>query len=182
MPTTESEIIEIAEDIHALVNDKITYKRDSENFKLPDYWKSFYAEISVGQQKSGDCDNYGMSKYVGCLERGVPPERVNLATCCVEPFTDSLGHHHTSLSSRYHMVCVVRADGNDLVLDNRYPAVWKLGQLKNYVWFLPEGDPYRHWFMMLNAQVVRDLRKATDSALISLNTMPWKITEPEEGS
>ena len=36
--------------------------------------------------------------------------------------------------------------------------------------------------MMLNAQVVQDLRKATDSALISLNTMPWKITEPEEGS
>jgi len=177
----DNEIEDIANEVHKIVEDTGTYKRDSEQWHMPDYWKSYWNESVLGVKWYGDCDNFGMSKYVGCLESGVPPDLVNLTSCCVEPFTDQWGHTYSSLADRYHMVCTVDLEKSSLVLDNRYPkTVWQVGDLNDYVWALPDTNPYHHWFMSLNAGIVQKTRakarQAHGSIGVRLPDMPWRIT------
>ena len=88
----DNEIKDIARDVHHTVVTTGRYKRDSEQWHMPDYWKSYWEGANRGERWEGDCDNFAMTSYVGACERGVPPERVNLIACCVEIFKDGGGH------------------------------------------------------------------------------------------
>jgi hypothetical protein len=174
----DNEIKDIARDVHHTVVTTGRYKRDSEQWHMPDYWKSYWEGANRGERWEGDCDNFAMTSYVGACERGVPPERVNLIACCVEIFKDGGGHIRTSLADRYHLVCGIDLEDRTLVLDNRYrSATWRPEQLEGYIWSLPEGDTYHHWFMSLNAGMVQEARELNIIGQNCIATMPWRITK-----
>jgi predicted transglutaminase-like cysteine proteinase len=148
---TEDEIEDIAEDVHRKVSSLADYTSDSEEYGTPDDWRDHYQEVADGLTFKDDCDGTAWTYFVACLEAGIPPARVSVNTCCVEPFTDNAGVQRVSLADRYHMVCTVNLDDRSLVLDNRQSNVWHVGELHEYTWSLPKDDRFHSWFKNFNA-------------------------------
>lgn len=83
----------------------IPYKRDSEHWKVDDYWATPVETLS---SQGADCEDYAIAKYFSLKERGVPVEKMRIAYV-----------RHLRLNEP-HMVLVYypQPDADPLVLDN----------------------------------------------------------------
>lgn len=89
--------------LNTAVNEAVRYTADPEQYRRPDWWAD---ALEAG---AGDCEDYAIAKLRRLLALGWPRERLKLGLCYVE-------------TGEYHCVLVVTdADGEDWVLDNRYP-------------------------------------------------------------
>ncbi len=88
--------------VNNLINQKITYKSDLEQFNVPDYWQS-PAEIKNSLQ--GDCEDFAVIKYDLLMQRGINETQLDLA--------------YGKLNGKAHLVTLYTDnDGNSHVLDN----------------------------------------------------------------
>ena len=94
-------LAEKAAEVNKFFN-KWPYKTDMEIYSVEDYWATPREFI----EKSGDCEDYAISKYYALRELGVPPELLRVAA--VKDTIRNLGH----------AVLVVFMDGDAYVLDN----------------------------------------------------------------
>lgn len=103
-------IYQTARRINSDINARVAYLRDEVQFGVPDLWRAAVTR--------GDCEDYALAKFNALVAAGVEATRLRLA--CV--YTENGG---------YHAVLVVTDDdGNDWVLDNRFPDVYEtLGQV-----------------------------------------------------
>lgn len=99
-----------------LINYKVNllpYKSDALNYFTPEFWTRITG-------RGGDCEDFGIEKYLRLLDRGCPAEWLRLATCWVSP---------GMLQDEYHAVLIISFGGEDLTLDNRYPHPMEKGLL-----------------------------------------------------
>ncbi|MFT7434103.1 MAG: putative transglutaminase-like cysteine proteinase [Alphaproteobacteria bacterium] len=103
-----------------LVNDFINkwpYVEDRQNWNKSDYW----ASPSEFLDKSGDCEDYAIIKYVTLKELGVKSENMRIAVVM------------DKLRLMYHAVLVVYDDNNQaLVMDSLFDAVLPQGDVLQY--------------------------------------------------
>jgi predicted transglutaminase-like cysteine proteinase len=92
-------MIEILREVNFEVN-KLPYKADWELYSSSEFWEK------IGPQ-GGDCEDFALGKYYKLLEKGIPPEKLRLATCYVE-------------TGEYHCVLLADDETTTWVLDNRY--------------------------------------------------------------
>jgi len=97
-----------AKAIHAEVNSRIIYTPDMTRWGVMDKWCDGIDDAG-GRE---DCDGYGIAHLRRILAAGCPPEPAKLWLCWTEPENPG-----------YHAVCSVTIDGEEYVLDNRYPNV-----------------------------------------------------------
>ena len=97
----------ISRDDIRLINYKVNllpYKADPLRYFTPEFWTAIDAE-------GGDCEDFGIEKYRRLYLRGFPHESLRLATCWIKP---------GMIADDYHAACIVRFNGVDLCLCNRY--------------------------------------------------------------
>lgn len=90
----------LAERINSDVNARVSYKSDSQQFGVPEFWQE--------AGKFGDCEDYALLKRALLLKAGWPNDKLFLACCWVE-------------TDEYHCVLIAETDKGFFVLDNRYP-------------------------------------------------------------
>lgn len=100
---TEKTII----DINNLVNSRIKYMSDMENYKVSDYWAKPEETLKKG---SGDCEDIAILKYDMLERAGVPKKDINVI------FTVYKGQGHVYLE--------VTLNGKIYNLDNIYQNVY----------------------------------------------------------
>lgn len=93
--------------INSRVNDRITYRLDSEHYGREDYW-------TYPRNNIGDCEDYALTKRRELIAAGWPPSALLMATAIAE-------------SGEGHAVLIARTTQGDYVLDNRYaaPMPWR---------------------------------------------------------
>lgn len=101
-------------EVNSAVNETCTYVSDQEQFGVPEYW-----EDALKTHK-GDCEDAAIAKCHMLLADGFPREMLKLGLCHVE-------------TGEYHCVLVATQDGEDWVLDNRYPFPMRWQEVP-YVW------------------------------------------------
>jgi len=89
----------IVERINLDVNALVTYKTDSQQFCVPEFW------TEAG--KFGDCEDYALLKRKLLLEQGWPNDKLGLCVCYMP---DGGGH----------CVLWVETDKGSFILDNNY--------------------------------------------------------------
>jgi len=90
---------DVAAKIHRDVNKSVEYKKDLEQYSLPDYW------TIAG--KYGDCEDYALLKRARLLEIGWDSDKLGLCICFTE-------------TNEGHCVLYVNTDKGAFILDNRY--------------------------------------------------------------
>jgi predicted transglutaminase-like cysteine proteinase len=111
-------IYQTARRINSDINARVAYVPDQVQFGVPELWKAAITQ--------GDCEDYALAKYDALVAAGVDATRLRLACVFVE-------------DGGYHAVLVVTDDdGNDWVLDNRFPDVFesfgKVGYRLDKIW------------------------------------------------
>jgi len=101
--------------VNALVNDKILhpYKEDPANWQKDEYWATAFQFL----KKSGDCEDYAITKYMLLKAAGMPIENMRIVAVALRN-RNGLGH----------TILVVYVGDQAWVLDNRYE---KLVETKN---------------------------------------------------
>lgn len=89
----------IVERINLDVNALVTYKTDSQQFCVPEFW------TEAG--KFGDCEDYALLKRQLLLDAGFARKDLHLACCWCE-------------TGEYHAVLLCNTSKGWFVLDNRY--------------------------------------------------------------
>ncbi len=84
-----------------------TYRWDHENFDAEDYWASPLEFLD----RSGDCEDYAIIKYVSLKELGVPMDKMRIVV--VQDLLRNLAH----------AVLAVYVDGDILILDSLFEGV-----------------------------------------------------------
>ena len=104
--------------INSLVNERVNFTPDSEQWGVPDRWED---GLETGLE---DCDGYAIAKlrlvFARLIDNGAPLDAIKLGLCYVE-------------TGEYHAVLVATCDGEDYVLDNRYPSPMRWEELP-YKW------------------------------------------------
>ena len=93
------------------------YRSDHENFGKSDYW----ATPLEFMQRSGDCEDYAIAKYVSLRELGVPSERLRMVVV------------QDTLRDLAHAVLAVYLDDEVVILDNLTNAVLPHDRVFQYV-------------------------------------------------
>jgi predicted transglutaminase-like cysteine proteinase len=99
-----------------LINYKVNllpYRVDAALYFTAEFWTAI-------TEAGGDCEDYGIEKYLRCVRSGFPVTSLRLATCWIKP---------GQLPDDYHAVTIIRFNGADLCMDNRYPYVMELDLL-----------------------------------------------------
>jgi predicted transglutaminase-like cysteine proteinase len=94
-----------------------TYRTDSENYGVEDYWASPLEFL----QRSGDCEDYAISKYVTLRELGYPPEKLRIVVL------------KDILRGVAHAVLAVYLDDKIMIMDSLFDAVLPDTELTFYV-------------------------------------------------
>jgi predicted transglutaminase-like cysteine proteinase len=92
------------------------YKSDMENYGRRDYWASPLEFLT----RSGDCEDYAITKYVTLRELGFEPERLRLVVV------------HDVLRDIAHAVLAVYLEGEVYILDNLTNAVLPQHRITQY--------------------------------------------------
>ena len=92
------------------------YTIDPVNYGKKDYW----ATPKQFMYRTGDCEDYAISKYVSLLHLGWPQEQMRIVVL-----------QDLNLNTP-HAILVVYLDGQALVLDNQIPQVIDSSRIKHY--------------------------------------------------
>ena len=84
-----------------------TYIEDPQNWGLVDYWETPYEFFS----RSGDCEDYAITKYMTLKEAGIPPQTMRIVV---------LQDNNLNL---LHSVLAIKLDGKIYILDNQLQQV-----------------------------------------------------------
>lgn len=93
------------------------YKPDADNWDRRDYWATPLEFLD----RSGDCEDYAIIKYVTLRELGFPPEQLRLVV---------VHDHKRDLA---HAVLAVYLDNQVYLLDNLYAAMLPQERVTHYV-------------------------------------------------
>ncbi|GAB2179446.1 transglutaminase-like cysteine peptidase [Dongia sp. agr-C8] len=99
---------------NALMNQK-PYIEDQPNWSKSEFWATSYEFL----KKSGDCEDYSITKYMLLKEAGVPPENMRIFSVRVR-----------SLGGIGHAILVVYQGNKAWVLDNRTKSVMDASLIK----------------------------------------------------
>lgn len=92
------------------------YRTDQEVYKLPDYWATPAEFLS----KSGDCEDYAITKFYALMQLGVPPESMRIVAL------------KDTIRNLAHAVLVVYTDNDVFVLDNLTDMVLSHKRYQHY--------------------------------------------------
>lgn len=95
---------------------RMPYKEDMNNWGRPDYWE-IPAEFI---KKSGDCEDYAITKYFTLKELGVNPDSMRIVVL------------RDSIRNLAHAVLAVYVNGDVYILDNLTDMVLSHRRLTNY--------------------------------------------------
>lgn len=99
-----------------LINYKVNllpYRSDAAMYFTPEFWTAI-------SDAGGDCEDYGIEKYLRCVRTGFPVSSLRLATCWIKP---------GQAPEDYHAGTAITFEGVDLWMDNRYPRVMEFDLL-----------------------------------------------------
>jgi len=99
---------------NSLMNKK-PYIEDSPNWGKNEFWATSYEFL----KKSGDCEDYSITKYMLLKEAGIPVENMRIFSVRVR-----------SLGGIGHAILVVYQNNKAWVLDNRTPSVMDASLIK----------------------------------------------------
>ena len=102
-----------------LVNDffnRMPYRTDREVWGVEDYWETPREFI----QKSGDCEDYSITKYYGLRDMGLPADDMRIVIL------------QDTIRNLAHAVLVVFGDGTAYVLDNVSNVIMTHDRLGHY--------------------------------------------------
>ena len=104
--------------VNAGVNAECSFRYDEDKYRQSDFWAD-----ALESGNEGDCEDYAIAKLRRLLALGYAPDRIKIGLC--------YGAEAGTFGG-YHAVLVAEADGEDYVLDNRYPhpTPWKLAPYK----------------------------------------------------
>jgi len=116
------------------VNDfvnRVAYRRDDDNYGLPDYWAS-PAEFF---EKGGDCEDYVIAKYFILKHFGIAPSNMRMVVVIDNDIV--------------HAILVVSINADEVILDNRFSLSDSLASMaryrviysfdENFAWVHPNG-------------------------------------------
>ncbi len=109
---TTPTLLALLDNVNSTVNQKIKPETDQEHFGISEYW-------TLPNDGIGDCEDYALLKRRVLITKGFNPSALRL-TVVVDENGDG------------HLVLIVITDGGDIVLDNKFDAV-----------YLPRHVPYR---------------------------------------
>jgi predicted transglutaminase-like cysteine proteinase len=121
------ELLSLLDKINREIN-KFPYRTDISKHDQLDYWTAL-----IDQHRTGDCDDYALTKRKKLIEAGVPYE-------CLIPTICNVG-------TEGHLVLIVRTDQQDLMLDNIESGVVPVRRV-NYQW-LYRLDTLSHQWVKL---------------------------------
>ena len=98
----DSELLELARQVNADVNNALTYRTDIDNWGRDEAW---LLPLTDNLSVFGDCEDFALEKRQRLIALGVPTDRLALAT-------------GSSRATGYHAVLILRTDHGDYVLDN----------------------------------------------------------------
>lgn len=101
--------------VHAALNSS-RYILDINNWGKEDYWEIPFEFL----KKSGDCEDYAISKYMALKALGFPVEDMRIIA--LQDLNLNLGH----------AVLIVYQDGDALLLDNQIKSVVKASTIRHY--------------------------------------------------
>ncbi len=93
------------------------YKQDPALYKAPDYWAAPYEF----RKKSGDCEDYAITKYFTLRALGVPMEQMRVVVV------------KDTILNLAHAVLAVYIDGDAYILDNLSRNVLSHKRIRNYI-------------------------------------------------
>ncbi len=93
------------------------YKQDSALYKAPDYWAAPYEF----RKRSGDCEDYAITKYFTLRALGVPMEKLRIVVV------------KDSILNLAHAILAVYIDGDAYILDNLSRNVLSHTRIRNYI-------------------------------------------------
>lgn len=91
----------VAKRVNRDVNARVTYKSDSQQFGVPEFW----CEAKNGFD---DCDGYVLSKRALLKKQGFDESCIHIATCWINAIAKDTGH----------CVLIVETEKGQFVLDN----------------------------------------------------------------
>lgn len=94
-----------------------TYRTDMENFGVEDYWESPLEFL----ERSGDCEDYAIIKYVSLKALGVPVDKMRIVVVM------------DVLRNVAHAVLAVYVDNDILIMDSLFDAVLSHTKVTFYV-------------------------------------------------
>lgn len=113
--TQSASVLEKARAITVFFN-RWPYRTDQDVYKLPDYW----ATPAEFLQKSGDCEDYAITKFYALIKLGVPPESMRVVAL------------KDSIRNLAHAVLVVYVNNDAYVLDNMTDMVLTHSRYQHY--------------------------------------------------
>ena len=127
--TAGKAMVSMAQSVNARFNRRITPRTDMQAYGRSEFW-------TLPDRGVGDCEDYALAKQKALIERGVPPNRLYLATVVGSPQDP-------------HTVLVMRTDGGDYVLDNLSSRV-KTWQATRYTFMkMQNSRDRRRWDTVL---------------------------------
>ena len=108
--------VKLLQEINTFIN-QWPYKTDSENWHKPDYW----ATPSEFVEKSGDCEDYAIIKYVTLKQLGVQPKNLRVVVV-----------HDTLRDIDHAVLAAYTKTGDAYILDSLINAVLPHKQLLQY--------------------------------------------------
>ncbi len=117
-------------EVNRTINGK-PYRTDAENWRTGDYWATPYQFM----QKSGDCEDFAIAKYMALRALGVPAE--NLRILAVEDLA----------RGGYHALLVVYVANRPFLLDNQIAGIVPAGNAVSYrpIYSLNENGWWLHF-------------------------------------
>ncbi len=115
--------------VNDLLNER-PYREDIVNWGVPDFW----ATPVEFQQKSGDCEDYAISKYMSLRLLGVPVSAMRIVV---------LNDHNLGI---LHAVLAVQEGGTLYLLDNQITSLTKDSRVFHYepIYSINESGWWRH--------------------------------------
>ena len=124
--TKTASVLEKARAVSAFFN-RWPYRTDQDVYKVPDYW----ATPAEFLRKSGDCEDFAITKFYALIKLGVPPESMRVVAL------------KDTIRNLAHAICVVYTNNNAYVLDNLTDMVLTHDRYKNYAPHYSVNEIYR---------------------------------------
>lgn len=118
------ELLSLLRKINREIN-KFPYRTDASKHGQLDYWTAL-----IDQHRTGDCDDYALTKRKKLVEAGVPYQ-------CLIPTICNVG-------TEGHLVLIARTDQQDLMLDNIEADVVPVSAV-NYEWLYRLNTLSHRW-------------------------------------
>lgn len=103
------------------------YRTDMANYKVADYW----ATPREFLQRSGDCEDYAITKFYALIKLGVDPEKMRIVAL------------KDTIRNEGHAVLVLYTNNDAYVLDNLTPGVYSHQRYTHYAPQYSVNEVYR---------------------------------------